>query len=140
MMIAARTMLKVFKEEGCRVFALALLASLLWHIFWISTITIVSKPGSAHPVKFSKVSFLGPLLGRGAMELQARPKESSFLEKRYLDDGRGRLSQEAPLQTQEEIYGYAEENDTYYLRDEEMVASIDEALSGEKFEPSPGKE
>ena len=84
--------IKIFRDEGWRIFVLAILASLVWHLFWLSTIAIISNPTNARSAKFSKVSFLGPLLGKSSMELQARPKERSFLEMRYLGEAR-RLSQ-----------------------------------------------
>ena len=121
--------------EGWRIFALAILASLAWHLFWLSTIVIVAKPVNSGSVTFSKVSFLGPLLGKGSMELQARPKESSFLEMRYLGAA-GRLSQEPGQAIKIDAYRYESGNDAYHLRDERMITSIDDALIGEKPEPS----
>jgi hypothetical protein len=112
---------------------IAILVSLLWHLFWLSTITIVSRPDSSRHVKFSKVSFLGPLLGKGAMELQARPKERSFLEMKYLGTF-SRLSQQ-PDRTYAASVNTYENNGAYHSRDETMTALIDDALSGEKLEP-----
>ncbi len=131
----AKAILKVFKDEGWRIFALAILASLIWHLFWLSTIVIVSKPVNSRSVKFSKVSFLGPLLGKGSMELQARPKESSFLEMRYLD-AVGRLSQRPEQTVKIAAYRYESGNDAYHLRDERIITLIDDALIGKKLEPS----
>ena len=126
---------KIFKDEGWRIFALAILASLAWHLFWLSTIAIVSNPVNARSIKFSKVSFLGPLLGKGSMELQARPKERSFLEMRYLKEARRLLQRpgQVAITTTDKYEGG---NDAYHLRDERMTAFIDDALSGEKLEPS----
>ena len=134
-MTAAKTLLRIFKDEGYRVFALAILASLLWHLFWLSTISIVSRPDNARSIKFSKVSFLGPLLGKGTMELQARPKERSFLEKRYLAVVKS-LPQRPGSAVNLTIDKYETGNDAYHLRDDGLVASINDALSGEKLEPS----
>ena len=137
--IVVKTLSKIFKDEGLRIFVLAILASLLWHLFWLSSIAIVSNPVNTRSVKFSKVSFLGPLLGNGGMELQARPKERSFLEMRYL--GKAQRSAQKPGQS----IGIAadkdeSDNDAYYLRDERMTALIDDALGGEKLEPSHEEE
>ena len=133
--IAATTLAKIFKAESWRIFALAILASLVWHLFWLSTISIISNPDNTRSVKFSKVSFLGPLLGKGSMELQARPKERSFLEMRYLGDAR-RLSQRPEQAIRAAADKYEGGNDAYHLRDNRMVAFIDDALSGKKLEPS----
>ena len=138
-MIAMKSIVRIFKDEGYRIFAIAILASLLWHLFWLSTITIVAKPESARPVKFSKVSFLGPLLGNGTMELQARPKERSFLEKRYFEAVKS-LSWQSETAADTTIDSYEGANDAYYLRDERMVAYIDDALEGKKLEPSYDEE
>lgn len=121
------------------IFAISIFASLLWHLFWLSTIVIVSRPDSAIPVKFSRVSFLGPLLGKGSMVLQARPKEGSFLEKRRFETIAG-LPAQPGMAAAPDIDGYESGDDVYHLRDERMVASIDDALSGGKFEPSYDEE
>ena len=136
---AAKTLSKIFKDEGWRIFALAILASLVWHLFWLSTIAIVSSPVNARSVKFSKVSFLGPLLGKGSMELQARPKERSFLEIRYLGVARRLLQRPGqPVMTITDKYEGG--NDAYHLRDERMITFIDDALNGNKLEPSYDEE
>ncbi|MDO8526017.1 MAG: hypothetical protein Q7S07_05990 [Candidatus Omnitrophota bacterium] len=134
-MIAAKSALKIFKDENYRIFAISILTSLVWHLFWMSTIVIVSRPDNKHNVKFSKVSFLGPLLGKGAMELQARPKERSFLETRYL--GRSNRSPALAMESMS-LAGprYESGNDAYHLMDGRMTASIDDALDGKKPEPS----
>ena len=131
---AVKTLLKIFRDEGWRVFMLAILASLVWHLFWLSTITIVSDPANARSVKFSKVSFLGPLLGNGGMGLQARPRERSFLEIRYLD--RARSPEQSPESAIMAAGAYEAGDDSYRMRDEKMTTLIDEALDGEKLEPS----
>ena len=135
----SKTLSKISKDEGWRIFALAILASLVWHLFWLSTINIVSNPANARSVKFSKVSFLGPLLGKGSMELQARPKERSFLEMRYLGEAR-RLSQMPAQAIATTADKYEDGNDAYHLRDERMITFIDDALIGEKLEPSYDEE
>lgn len=135
----AKAILKIFKDEGWRIFALAILASLVWHLFWLSTIVIVSKPINSRSVKFSKVSFLGPLLGKGSMGLQARPKDSSFLETRYLSVA-GHLAQRPEQDINISAYKYEGGNDAYHLRDERMITFIDDALAGEKLEPSYDEE
>lgn len=125
----------IFKDEGYRIFAFAIAASLLWHLFWIFAVAIVSKPDSARQVKFSKVSFLGPLLGKSSMDLQARPKEPSFLENRYLG-----LVNNLPEKTGPGMCVFMDKidytDDAYHLRDERMIAFIDDALSADTIRPS----
>ena len=134
-MTMSKSILKIFKNEGYRIFAIAIFASFLWHIFWMSTITIVSRPDNLRPVKFSKVSFLGPLLGKGAMELRIAPKEHSFLEKRYISEANRLALQSGGLVPSAFGTGKSD-SDAYHLRNDGMTASIDNALGGEKFEPS----
>lgn len=131
-MLAPKIVEKFFKDESYRIFMIAVLASLLWHLFWLSTITIVAKPENARAVKFSRVSFLGPLLGGGSMEFQARPKERSFLEKRYLDAA-GRLSKEPAAGANKAIEAYEEGSGASHGRDERMTSAIDDALAGDKI-------
>ena len=132
-MVTVKNVTKIFKNESYRILAIAIFASLLWHLFWISTIKIVSSADSALNVRFSRVSFLGPLLG-GAMDLQARPKERSFLEKRYIAMAK-RSAQEERFRTKIDVNGYDAGNDAYHLKDDGMTGSVDEVLSGEKIEP-----
>ncbi|MDD5135948.1 MAG: hypothetical protein PHX20_00495 [Candidatus Omnitrophica bacterium] len=134
-MIAGRILPKLFKEESYRIFMFAILVSLAWHLFWLSTISIASRPEGASSVKFSKVSFLGPLLGNSTMELQARPKERTLLEKRYAD-AVNRLSGNPIPELGLFADRYESGNDAYHLRDERLTASIEDALIGERFEPS----
>jgi len=124
---------------AAKIFALALLASLLWHLFWLSTINIVSRPDNERPVRFSKVSFLGPLLGKGAMELQVRPKERTFFESRYLKAAGG-LSERTAARGYPAAARYEGDVDTGRFGDERPAAAIDKAPGGEKLEPSYAEE
>src|SRR3989338_790502 len=65
-------------------FVLALIFSFAWHIFWLSAVAVVVNPKETGPAKFSKISFLGPILGKGAISVRIEPRERSLLEKRYL--------------------------------------------------------
>lgn len=67
-----------------KIFIAAILFSIIWHVFWLSIVTVVVTPEAKAPIKFSKVSFLGPLPGRGVIEASLMPKEQTFLEGRYL--------------------------------------------------------
>lgn len=63
----------------------AILFSAVWHIFWLSTVTVVVVPKIKKPIKFSSISFLGPILDRGVMTVSAlAPIERTLLEKKYL--------------------------------------------------------
>ncbi|MDD5428053.1 MAG: hypothetical protein PHI58_02325 [Candidatus Omnitrophica bacterium] len=137
-MTVVKNFIKIFRDEGWRIFALAVFASFLWHLFWMSAITVVSRPDSAGHVKFSKVSFLGPLLGKGDMGLQARPKEGSFLEKRYLELDR---SSYYPVETTNPATDdFETDTGAYRSRDENMVMLIEDALGADKTEPSYDEE
>jgi len=63
----------------------AIAISLAWHLLWLSVIRVVSAPSEAGSQKFSKVSFLGPVSVRGAIEARNTPTEITFLEERYID-------------------------------------------------------
>lgn len=75
--------IKIFKD---RVFIYAILFSAIWHIFWISSVSVVVAPKEERKVKFSGVSFLGPILDKGILKVSVEPRERTVLEKRYLAD------------------------------------------------------
>ncbi len=63
----------------------AILFSAVWHIFWLSAVTVVVVPKVKKPIKFSSVSFLGPILDKGIMTVSAlATSERTLLEKKYL--------------------------------------------------------
>jgi len=125
------SMANIFKY---RILILALGVSLLWHLFWLSAVKIVSAPKQHAPVKFSKVSFLGPFLERGAINLRVQPKERAFLEKRYTDLSSGIVGDDT---SGEDISArkYEPGVNADSLTERGLVALIDEALSGAKEEP-----
>jgi len=130
-----KVLTRIFNNEGARIFAIAIAISFAWHLFWISTITIIAKPDKNTFVKFSKVSFLGPILGKGAMEVQARPKERSFLENRYLEAVRAAYHSVDDMAGAGREYGGSP--DRYHTRNEGMSLLIDDALNAEK--PQAGR-
>jgi hypothetical protein len=67
-----------------RVLIAALLFSAVWHIFWLSAVSVVVAPKAAKQVKFSGVSFLGPILDMGVFKTNIEPRERTMPEKRYL--------------------------------------------------------
>ena len=52
----------------------ALFVSVLWHLFWFSSITIVSFPAKVNYPHFSDISFLGTLLDKPNFEVHITPK------------------------------------------------------------------
>lgn len=118
--------MEMFKD---RVFNLAILLSIAWHVFWLSVITVVAAPRQTQ-VKFSKVSFLGPILERGALDVRIEPRERSFLEKRYMA-GIEKLSalHEAGQASQKA-------RSVKYASDKGLRALVEEAVGGVKLEPS----
>lgn len=128
---------RIFHDEGARIFAIAIAISLAWHLFWISAVTIISKPDNDRYVKFSKVSFLGPILGKGAMEVQARPKERSFLENRYMEAVRSAVYD--PVKGVTGGTGeYEGALDQYHSGSDGMSLLIDGALNAEKHHAAYG--
>ncbi len=62
---------------------IAIGASLFFHLFWVIAVKIV-QPTPSTPVHFSKVSFLGPILDRGAIQAPPESRELAYLQKRFL--------------------------------------------------------
>lgn len=68
-----------------RILISAIILSAVWHIFWISAVTVVVVPKApSKSVKFSSVSFLGPILEQGMLKVSVAPHELSASEKEYL--------------------------------------------------------
>lgn len=67
-----------------KVLFLAIALSLGWHILWLTAIRVVFIQDDTAPVKFSKVSFLGPIAGRSTLQATFGRSDRSFLEKRYV--------------------------------------------------------
>jgi hypothetical protein len=69
-----------------RVLVSAILFSAIWHLFWLSALTVVVVPKDVRPLKFSSVSFLGPILEGNMLRVGVVVHERSILEKRYLSE------------------------------------------------------
>ena len=69
-----------------RVLLSALIFSTVWHLFWLSALTVVVVPKDIKPPKFSSVSFLGPILEASMLKVSAVAHERSIPEKRYLSE------------------------------------------------------
>jgi len=69
-----------------RVLVSAILFSAIWHLFWLSALTVVVVPKDVRPLKFSSVSFLGPILEDNMLRVGVVVHERSIFEKRYLSE------------------------------------------------------
>jgi hypothetical protein len=67
-----------------KVLIFAILFSATWHIFWLSAFTVVVVPKAKKVVKFSNISFLGPILEKGGLNVNMSTHEQTILEKKYL--------------------------------------------------------
>lgn len=76
-------MARIGGVSGYRMLLVGIAISLTIHLFWISMIDIVSATAPEHPLKFTSVTFLGPILSGVNMQVQASPADRSMLEKRY---------------------------------------------------------
>jgi hypothetical protein len=117
---------------------LAISISLALHIFWLSALKVVVQLPKKEPIKFSKVSFLGPILERGMFEVRIEPRQRDFLEKRYLRSI-GRISASAAPAAGRGIYPEEALDDAFFaLNNGKMSALIQDAVSGSKLEPDYG--
>lgn len=53
-----------------RVLNITLAISLLWHIFWLSVVAIVTVPTGLRMADYSKIYFLGPVLEKRTVEFR----------------------------------------------------------------------
>ncbi|MFA5499810.1 MAG: hypothetical protein WC404_01880 [Candidatus Omnitrophota bacterium] len=63
----------------------AIIFSAAWHIFWLSAFTVVVVPKVKKNVKFSNVSFMGPILEKGVLNVNIKSHDRTSLEKKYFD-------------------------------------------------------
>jgi hypothetical protein len=117
-----------------RMLAAAIAISLFWHFFWIFGVKVIIAPKNSGTVKFSKVSFLGPILERGALEVRMATSERSIIEKRYLT----MIGSTVPV-LKDEI-GLPEaadvpETDIHSASGADLSAAAREALGASKLEP-----
>lgn len=124
--------IKISKD---RVFIYAILFSAIWHIFWISSVNVVVVPKAERKVKFSGVSFLGPILDKGILKVSVEPRERTILEKRYLADIE-RLSLRMVDITANDNYAEAGLSEgAYSVNDEEWTALTIASIDTQKIEP-----
>lgn len=118
-----------------RILILAIAASFVWHVLWLSVIKVVAAPNSAQTVKFSKISFLGPILAKGSLEVRSEPQLRSILEKRYLSEV-GQLPRRQLEELKISGLQYGMRAGPSGLQDDGKLAyAIDEAVAGQKMEP-----
>ena len=121
-----------------RVLILAVSISVGLHIFWLSVVKVVVKPPKAQTIKFSKVSFIGPVLDRGMFEVRIEPRERDFLEKRYMQDV-SRLPMAQGRQLTEEAFAKeGAERIFSSATDGKLFQLIEDAVSASKLEPEYG--
>lgn len=78
-------------------FGTACLISVVWHFFWISSITIVSLPAKVQLPRFSEISFLGSLLDEPSFEVHVTHKPMVHSQPLLMQRGMNRsLFQEFP--------------------------------------------
>ena len=69
-----------------KILIFAILFSAVWHLFWLSALTVVVVPKDTRPAKFSSISFLGPILEASVLAVSPVAHERSVPEKRYLSE------------------------------------------------------
>ncbi|MCM8761061.1 MAG: hypothetical protein NC938_02270 [Candidatus Omnitrophica bacterium] len=130
-------MIKKVESADYKILFLALLVSLVWHLFWLSAVKVVSSGESAKAVKFSKVSFLGPILTRVGMEVRAHPAARSKPEKRFL-----KVIGEEPAYSPTDFIGSDGRRGSIEspprLNDEKMPYYVNKFIGGSKLEPDFG--
>jgi len=119
-----------------RVLLSALIFSAAWHLFWLSALTVVVVPKDTKPPKFSSVSFLGPILGAGMLEVSSAVHERSIPEKRYLSEIE---NSSALIREKADPDAYTEADlsaGTDIFESDEMLTGLAiSAIDGDKMEP-----
>ena len=127
-------MKKIDLKIDC-IFILAVLASLIWHAFWLSAVKIVA-PGRNTSVRFSKIAFLGPILTKGAVEVRMAARPDSFLEKRYFETALRSYSVSGITGADRLPACEASYSKFHMVTSAESAALVDEAFGSKKLEPS----
>jgi hypothetical protein len=116
-----------------RVIVITIAASLGLHLFWLTIVSIVA-PTVRKPVRFSRVSFLGPILSHGVTEVRIRSRERTLLEERHLE----RLERAADPASSPALKRPAAAGSGSAAFRKRLTSLIDTAVSGAKLEPAPG--
>jgi len=117
-----------------RILIFAIILSFVLHLFWLSVVRVVVAPQGPRPVKFSRVSFLGPLLTKTATEVRIAERPRSFLEERY-NALAGDLPDTEATTGHEAAISYDNAQRPLSKSDDKIVSLIDAAISGRKLEP-----
>ena len=115
-----------------RILWLMIVISFAMHILWLSAVKVVVSTNRFEVVKFSKVSFLGPILAKGAIEVKVSQKRF-FLERRYLSAIARAQFMESEIKEKTVLRRSPGERILY---DENLNIFVDEAVSGSKLEPA----
>lgn len=120
-----------------RVLLSALIFSAVWHLFWLSALTVVVVPKDTKPPKFSNVSFLGPILETSILEVSSAAHERSAPEKRYLSYIMENSSAIIRKETDSDAYIEADlDAGTDIFESDEMLTGLAiSAIDGDKMEP-----
>jgi hypothetical protein len=118
-----------------KIFAAAIAVSAALHIFWILAIRVVAAPAASPPVKFSRVYFLGPILGPVPVEVRMEPRQLSAAEKRYFITIDKRICLPTPPKATSAVMKETPRADFYIMKDWKLLDLIREALDEPKEEP-----
>ena len=119
-----------------RVLLSALIFSAIWHLFWLSALTVVVVPKDTKPPKFSSVSFLGPILEQSMLDVSSAVHERSIPEKEYLseiENSSALIREKAGPDAYTEA-GLDAETDIFES-DEMLTGLAISAIDGNKMEP-----
>jgi hypothetical protein len=123
----------LFKDK---ILMFAILFSAVWHLFWLSALTVVVVPKDAKPTKFSSVSFLGPILEESMLKVSSVVHDRSIPEKRYLSEieNSSALIREKAAPDAYTEAGLDAGTDIFET-DEMLTALAISAIDGNKMEP-----
>ena len=134
-------MIRMFKKDTS--FIMAIAVSVLLHLFWLSIVAVVA-PKEPRPIKFSRVSFLGPIAKEAfAPDLGISLPERSPLEKKYLSALKeGTAVAVTPGKQPARLQEMAEASRKERSRavDTMLTGLIETALSGQRLEPLHGSD
>ena len=107
----------------------------MWHLFWLSALTVVVVPKDANPPKFSSVSFLGPILEESMLRVSSAVHERSTFERRYLseiENSSALIMEKADL----DVYTEADldAGTDIFESDEMLTGLVISAIDGSKME------
>ena len=119
-----------------RVLLSALIFSAIWHLFWLSALTVVVVPKDTKAPKFSSVSFLGPILEQSILEVRSAAHERSTPEKRYfseIENPSAFIREKADLD--DYICAGLDDGTNIFELDEILTGLAILAIDGNKMEP-----